>query len=840
MKLNRIASQLAASALLLVLPLGAYSAGLGRLTVNSALGQPLSAEIELLAVDKAELDSLNASLAAGQAFKDAQIEYAPVLSTLKFAVDRKQDGRPVLKITSTRPVNDPFLDMLIELNWASGRLVREYTVLLDPPGVATTQIVAPVMVTAPVAQAPKAATPSPEPKQEPFPAAKPLPVAQAPGKPEDKAAVEPKEAAAEKRPAQQPVRTDMAAPAPDQVRVKRGDTLAGIAMRVKPANISLDQALVSLFNENTKAFVGKNMNRLKAGKTLTVPSEDAMAAVDEKSATREVRLQASDWHIYRTKLAERVAATSPAEPAEKGGQISAGKITPKVEDKAQPAKEVKDVLKLSKSALPPPASTASAVGKGTKEDAAAKDKAAMQEKAKAEAEDLTAREKALKESADRVATLEKQIQDMHELAQMNEKAQAGAETPPAPAPKIEAKPPIEPLQANWYQQILENPLYWGGGLAALGLGGALWWMMTGNRRRKSTTQQFEDSLMSSQGLSPNTVIGAASGGAVNTGDTSFLTDFSQAGLGTIDTHDVDPIAEAEVYMAYGRDAQAEEILKEALNKTPDRHEIRVKLLEIYAARKNTAAFGAVAKDLHDALGHTHSPIWERAAEMGRSIDPGNPLYGGATARRGEGTSVATDEAGAVVAGAMGVAAASGAVAEAVNEMPPAPAMDTVEPAPPTAFETAGEVLDFDQEIARQNTPAAVAPAQANTQHREEAARERVAEAAAVSSKADLDHGLEFDLSGLDIKLPEEDEGDFSMDEVDALSADGKMDFSGLDLNLDQMGGEGDMDEVATKLDLARAYLEMGDKEGAREILQEVLNEGNDRQQNDARSMMAGL
>jgi pilus assembly protein FimV len=130
---------------------------------------------------------------------------------------------------------------------------------------------------------------------------------------------------------------------------------------------------------------------------------------------------------------------------------------------------------------------------------------------------------------------------------------------------------------------------------------------------------MEDSIMSGGDVRPNTIIGGMpAGGSVNTGDTSFLTDFSQAGLGTIDTHDVDPIAEAEVYMAYGRDAQAEEILKEAILKNPDRHEIRVKLLEIYAARRNTAAFEAAAGEFFAALGSKPSPLWDKACEMGRS------------------------------------------------------------------------------------------------------------------------------------------------------------------------------------------------------------------------------
>ncbi|MBW8329312.1 MAG: hypothetical protein K0M48_09225, partial [Thiobacillus sp.] len=550
----------------------AHAAGLGKLSVTSALGQPLAAEIELFAADKAELDSLSASLASDQAFRDARVEFAPVLSSLRFSVEKKSNGKAVLKVTSSRPVNDPFIDMLVELNWASGRLVREYTMLLDPPGMGSPQTVAPISVTPAVAK--------------PAPAAAP----QAPAA-----------SAAAKAPAPTVARKPVPVPraeTPDRVTVKRGDTLTGIASRVRPEGVSLEQTLLGLYRENTQAFDG-NINRLKAGKTLAVPQAEKVAAIPQQEAVRELKLQADDWRAYRQKLAGAVSAAPEAQATP--GQASSGKITPKVEDRAKPAPAARqDVLKLSK--VTPPATAAAGKADETR---------ALQDKLRAQEEDATAREKALRESDQRVAMLEKQIQDMQKLVDMKEKAQNGAPAPvepapaaapapkpeaapvapkpaPAPAPAV-AAPPASPEPAeNWYDPLLANPMYWGGGLAALGLGGVLWWMMAGGgRRRKTGGTALEDSIMTGGDVQPNTVIGAASGGSVNTGDTSFLTDFSQAGLGTIDTHDVDPIAEAEVYMAYGRDAQAEEILKEAINNNPDRHEIRVKLLEIYAARHNT-------------------------------------------------------------------------------------------------------------------------------------------------------------------------------------------------------------------------------------------------------------
>jgi pilus assembly protein FimV len=784
---------------MLTLPAWVHAAGLGKLTVKSALGQPLAAEIELIVADKAELDSLNASLASSQSFKDAQIEIAPVLSTLLFSIEKGAGGRPVLKLTSSKPVNDPFMDMLIELNWASGRLLREYTILLDPPGIAVPQTVSPVAVSVPQAPVQPQVPMAPKPSVVTQNAVSPAPMA---SKPAETAKPVKAPAAAQADEAKPPQMESF-------VRVKRGDSLSKIASQVRPENISLEQVLITMFRENPEAFQGDNMNRLKAGKQLKVPSVAAMASVDPQTARREVSLHAADWQAYRAKLAQSVAE-QPEQEKEAASKTVVGKITPKVEDKAQPkADTAKDVLKLSKAAVP-------AAVPGAAQDKAAKEKA-MQEKALAEEkakaeEDRIAREKAAKESAERAAALEKQIQDMQKLAEMKDKAAAapagsGAKEPAAPvAPKVsKTPPPVEEPQASWFDELLENPIYWIGGLAIVVLGGVLWWMVAGGRlRKKRASDAPTDSLITGGELqSSGAAVGLATGGVVNTGDTSFLTDFSQAGLAEIDTHDVDPIAEADVYMAYGRDAQAEEILKEALNKSPDRHEIRLKLLEIYAARKNVTAYEAVAGELYASLGGQPGTVWDKALEMGRQIDPHNPLYGGSPEPAAELAS--ESEKFEALAGE--------AVAEASEP-------DVTEPSPGAA--ASGDVLEFASESPEPELDLNL-----------ETAEPLVSSEAAEAAEPEKDQGLDFDLSGFDLKIPEET----AKAETPAAPA---MDFSGLDLDLGSADAEEEFDEVATKLDLAKAYLEMGDKEGAREILQEVISEGNDKQKSDAQGIMAGL
>lgn len=808
MKLKRFTTQLVAAGLV-ALPLWAQAAGMGRLSVNSALGQPLTAEIEIFAADQAELESLSANLASDQAFRDARVDFAPVLSTLRFSIERRPGNQAVLKVTSIRPVTDPFIDMLIELNWASGRLVREYTLLLDPPGIAKPQTVAPSVATP--------AAPVPEPVATPAPA--PAPKVDAPTA----------------APAEKPAKSA----APESVTVKQGDTLSGIASRVRPEGVSLEQTLVGLYRENTEAFNG-NINRLKAGKTLNVPSAEQMAAIPQAEAVRELKLQAEDWRAYRQRLA--AAAQAAPEATMAPDTAASGRISPKVEDRAKPAPEAqKDVLKLSKVSPPAPAN-----GKAAAEVASLREQIAAQEaKLRAQEEDATAREKALQEANQRVALLEKQVADMQKLVAMKEQALAEAAKPspvaepapePAPAPEMaapaaetkpEAKPepapavpaarvPVAPAEpeASWYEPLLANPVYWGGGLAAVGLGGVLWWMMAGRRRKTGSATVPDNSLFPGNESRPISVIGAASGASVNTGDTSFLTDFSQAGLGTIDTNDVDPIAEAEVYMAYGRDAQAEEILKEAIARNPDRHEVRVKLLEIYAARRNTTAFASVAGELYAALGSDSHPLWVKACGMGREIDPTNPLYGGAKDDKAPAAAVA---ATASIAGGTVV---FGSEAEAAK-----PA--AVEPEPETRFDT--RVMNF----SASETPAVEAPVFEKAPAFEPAP---VAEEPVTASM-----GLDFELSDLDVPAAANDTVKLDPGMEEENGPDSKFDFSGLDLDLGESGGsELELDEVGTKLDLARAYVEMGDKEGAREILNEVLAEGSEKQKADAEGILSAL
>src|SRR5512139_1000979 len=289
------------------------AAGLGRLSVQSGLGQPLRAELEVTSVGRDEAPTLQVRLAPLSAFRAANLEFNPALTNIRFALDRRPDGTYTVRITSAQPVNEPYLDMMVELTWATGRVVREYTVLLDPPALkGAPDVVAPAAPPAPVATAPlpapRAAAPAP------------APIAAAP------------------------------APAPAATpggtySVKSGDTLGKIANQNRGA-ASLDQMLVALFRANPDAFINKNMNLLRSGAQLTIPSDAEAAALAAPEARREVAAQSADFAQYRSRLAQAAGAApvASAPPAAAGG----GRVTAKVDDKSATATPGGDQLKIAR------------------------------------------------------------------------------------------------------------------------------------------------------------------------------------------------------------------------------------------------------------------------------------------------------------------------------------------------------------------------------------------------------------------------------------------------------------------------------------------------------------
>ena len=823
----------------LVLPVVSYAAGLGRLTVQSGLGEPLRAEVEITSLQRSEADSLTARLGSPEAFRAAGIEYSPTLVSLRVVLDRR-DGRPFLRLTSVRPIDDPFLDLIIELQWATGRLVREYTFLLDPPQYRER----PAAAAAPAPSTALVAKPIPTPAPA-APEARPLPVRPSGG-------------------------------AAGTYEVKRGDTLGKIARENKPEGVTMQQMLVALYRANQGAFIRGNMNLVRAGRILQIPDRETAAGVASVEANSVVRQHTSDFSDYRAKLGAAVAA-QPA--AATPGREATGRITAKPEAPAPGAQ--RDQLKLSKADT----------GKQPSAPAA---RAARED-------DKVASDRALKEAQSRVTDLEKNVGDLQkllemknqQLAQLEQQAKPAATVAPvAPKPAAEAPKPVAEapkpaaeapkpaaeapkpaaetpkpaaeapkpaaaeaakappvatktettkttttakpkpaVEQSLIDEFTANP--WAlGGLAAVILlliaYGAYAW-----RKKKASQSRFQDSVLGATAptLAPAP---APSAQTVETAAAvSAAVAATHAATAAAEGDDVDPIAEADVYLAYGRDAQAEEILNEALSKHPDRVPIHTKLLEIFAHRHDAKGFEKTAKTIRD-LTNGSGPEWEKACALGRSVDPANPLYGGA---------------GMVVAGAAAAAAAG-----------PAPAVDFDLGGPAgEAQPHAAPTLDFD--IGAATTPGG------QTQPFRPGDTvilqpEGVPPAAGAQAKTET---LDFDISALEPAAPAKPEPapapaakdagalDFDLDldlgaqKPAAPAAPPPVDITTISLDLGQpdsaaaaASADPRWQEVATKLDLAKAYQGMGDKDGARELLNEVVAQGDTAQQNEAKQMLAAL
>jgi len=911
-----ITSGLVASAL--ALPGTAFALGLGRLTVDSALGQPLSARIELTSASKDELDSLTARVADPNLYRQNNLTYQGALARTRIVVENV-NGTPYLRVTSPVSVQEPFLDLMVELNWSAGRVVREYTFLLDPPGTGATAIAAepvtPPRTTA--TAAPRAGSARTEPL-----AAAPTPQG--------------------------------AAPAPEgSYTVKRGDTLSKIAGQVKPADITLDQMLVAMFRANENAFDGRNMNRLRTGSILTVPSNADATATQPAEATKLVSVQASDWRTYRDRVAANVPAAEGA-----GGRESGGRIGTSVQEATPAAPAGRDQVRVSR--------------EGRAGRAAA-------------GEDAVARENQLREAQARIAELEKMVQDMRRSLDLRSgtmsqlqadaaKSKAGATTPtptapittaaapsvapapvgaaptapavtppaatppasaapkseppkaaePAPAPAATSEPPKaaepppvvatppaattspaattptdssttsdtakttttdkgkSPTKAptkaptreapGFFEDLLGNMPGWaiGAGVLAIIAGIAV---LVSARRRKTT--KFEDSIISGTDIKTNTVFGSTGGGVVNTGDNSLASDFSREGLGNIDTDEVDPIAEAEVYLAYGRDAQAEEILKDALKKDPQRQEIYLKLLEIHAQHNKPSAFETVASELY-AVSQGQGEVWQKAVALGRQLDPNNPMFSEGGTPPAPLEPRVTD------------------VAHAPMERSPEPVLHAERPLDnmideeisisPTSGAKPKSPADIlagaDDALARSTkTVAPVASAEPQARPRASAADAAGAATAALAgalaaSKISLEsrhaekpeapreapkYDLDFHLDDAEKPAPMKPQSTAPrepvLESVGAAPAQltrpaAALELDKLDLSFDPDRStyedptpsvlDGQWHDAATKLDLAKAYQEMGDLEGAREILQEVLHEGDDQQKSEAQSLLSKL
>ena len=706
-----------------------YALGLGSIDMQSGLNQPMNAVIDLTSASGTDLSEIKITIASKEAHDRSGLTRHRLLSDFKFSVEQDDRGNAFVRVTSTDTVHEPYLEFMLELKWPNGHLLREYTVLVDPP---VTMPATPVAPVAPVSRAPVA--------QAPVRQARP----------------------ATSRTTAAPVRSApaSASTADSYGPVRRNETLWDIASRTRPgSDITVDQMMHALLRENPRAFVDNNINRLKAGVTLKIPDRTTITAISAGEAIAESRRQAQEWQ-----------SGQPA-PAEEAPAVAS---TRSDDDRPEVVTDARLQLTAPEEEAVTGAATASA---GDPQAAAGQTETDIGKQLTLATEEAEASKAEAQELQSRVSDLEKQIETMKRLLELKDNALAGMqdrvasddtaempelvelempqeteiiETGEQAAAEVEEVgevivPEVETAQLagtdtadeprGIVNKLMDNPVLAGlGVLVAMLLGGFLW----ASTRQKSHQSIFDDEMTLEKHM--------ASSSAIKPEPQVSVVDFEVEDLPDEETtsiqgHDEsDPITEADVYLAYGRIQQAQDVLQSALEKTPSDNNLRVKLLEVYHAGGNISAFDREASDFRQTVTED-DPQWLRVASMGFALSPGNELYR---------TAAANSEAAAD--------------------------------------------LDFDMDLSGMDDAGGSDAVDATGQ--------------------ELPESIEFNLD----------------DEVDEIIDDE-------DANEGLLNNE---DEIATKLDLARAYLDMGDPEGARSILDEVMGEGNDDQKREAKEIISQL
>ena len=946
-------------ALLLVMLLAPYRAGalgLGDIKLSSYLNQPLKAEIGVLPAQAGELDDAKISLAPNDAFEKAGIERRAVLDQINFQLVKGADGTHRIEVTTQEPVKEPFLDFVLQITWPKGRLLREYTVLLDPP-VTTGETAPPIQP----AVSGAATIPSDASIQSSAPVSAADQVTTAAGAAAASAAV--------------PTRSIEAKLTHDAYGpTQRTDTLWSIAKTVRPdGSVSVQQVMLALVKKNPDAFYNDNVNTLKAGYILRLPDLALINQVDEADAIRQVKRQYQQWQDMKAgKLPVGGSSSNKVTPDNRPGAGSHAGAA------AQTNPDEQARLKL----LPPDAGQTAAAGTG---GATAADGKPTQDRLASALETSEAQKQENESLRSRINELNDQVASMQRLLalkddtlavlqnKLSETQQAGApavapQTPAASAPQAPAAAVSQPAQAAkpagtprptvvnppvhtapkapppHRGGLLSDPKILGVGGAVALLLGALGWLALRRRKMKVEALMQEEEAQQT-----------ATAAAEESDEKTVRTEeYSPTGgdLLEAEVNEIDPLSEADVYMAYRKYEHAEELLKGAIEQEPNRQELRLKLLEVYAAGENTDAFASEAENFYNEYGGRDNPLWQKVASMGREVQPGHPLFSAdgedemdAVAQAGMETDTDTDtdvpevddsalfsmdveplavdddESEPAFGGDDGVQAPEPGLAEEeltfleaepMEESSDTPQVDeTVAEVGDTAeadtaskdeslaiefepgldkvlsdqdsaskgqddaapFKTGNEI-DFDAMVAsgdQSNAP--VQPVEASSdeplsddledavsldtvdgleeveQAGEETGLDFLADdkdqdgLAAIADDADY---AESDKAGEDNLVSADDQGggklDFDFELGSLATKDKDLDdfFEGLDSGDEAEDGSGGHEEIGTKLDLAKAFIEMGDQDGAKDILKEVVDHGDDDQKQEAQGLLQQL
>ncbi len=885
---------LAVASACMVAPAPLYALGLGAITLHSHLDEKLNADIRLYSENPGELDGALVSLAGPSAFARAGIGRPFILGDLHFKVVHNVKGHPAIQVTSDRPIREPFLDFIVEVGWRNGRILRQYTVLLNPP---TMTALRPAGVH-PAAAAAVTRTPA-------VPVVTPLaggapPVAGVGAPP-------PRRGAVRRAGTPQP-----AGVARGTIRTTRNDTLWGIARRVRPDNrVSIEQMMLALLDANPQAFYDHNINRLKAGYVLRVPDVSQVLGIDPRGALAQVHNQNLLWERYRRRLARAATGVPRAPGAKPGAGVSSA------------AQQEQERLRL----LAPKAGEAVATGApgGTAgmNRGALKDRLALANEAAvskaAEAKNLQGRVNTLQDQVGRLKELlSLKNQQLADLQARSMTGTGAVAVPPAPAKPAAATLPAEASKAapvpesaprhsmapaparvqtpppasrvGSLRELLNNR-----GVLAM-LGGAflalvaLIWLVI--RRRRSTESglplEAESRALADSETNKETD-GETSGTEIFA---QTLGDEQEGSGAAVAEAGGDALAEAEIYLAYGRYEQAAEQLAQAVREEPDRADLKAKLLEAYHALADRDAFESTAEALYADLGDTSHPLWRDVAQWGAELCPDHPLFrreAGAEAESSAGAGSVAEAQGADALPEAGVESTDTeeSTGEAVDELlrslvaelPPQEGDDSATAVAPVDEASAADRPQGLPDVPELETSGDLSEEPSGTQEQGEAdsgaplpgtepetfeeahAPEQAAEEAPIEEAAAVEETPEPAESNViewegglipggaartgEEATGEEATGEEATGEEAATEETVREEAAEGEAAGETAGGAedtvlGEPDEVGTKLDLARAYLDMGDREGARELLAEVIEEGSDPQREEAESLMQQL
>lgn len=918
----------------------AHALGLGEVTLQSALNQPLIAEIELLEVRDLASGEVLPSLASPDAFNKAGVDRQFFLTDLKFTSVVKPNGKSVIRVTSNKPMREPYLNFLVEVLWPNGRLLREYTLLLDPP-LYTPQSVIPATSQLPVA------APAPVPRiqpQAPRPAIAAQPAA-------------PAASTAPAAPAAKPLNGN-------EYKTTANDTLWEIAQRTR-AGGSVHQAMLAIQDLNPDAFIGGNINRLKSGQVLRLPDEQQVKSRAQGEAIAQVAEQNTAWRDGRNVAAsarqldatKRTSAAAAPAKVEAGDSLKlvaadSGKATAGSDKGAADSKALTDKLAVTQESLDSSRRENDELkGRMTdlqsqldklqrliqlKDDQMAKlqaDLAAQNQppvatpvaaEAAAVAEPAPAAVEPAADAAPQdpatapvvpAAPAETDFNYSEEpVAQPEAAAPVAAPEPapvvaPEPAPVVAVAPVVEvpvvaepPAESSPLDDLLANPLLLGvaGGGALLLLLVAL---MMLSRRNALKESELQDQLAADSGSSDlDAGLDLADDSFAGMADELDTQQSDVAKEERVTAQTGDALGEADIYIAYGRFPQAAELLQSAVNDEPQRSDLRLKLMEVYAEMGDRNGFARQDSELREIGGSAAELDQIKARYPAMAVAAGVGVAVAASAEVGLDAfsldDLAFDEPSPKVAAgdqddAFDLslddleseldrdlqASSSNASLDDLDSLSLDSDLDFSSPVEQAnskkddldfdlsltdsndgGLDLSDDMADFSLDLDTPAKPTTAAEDDFLLSLDDEPAPAKVltepsSELPAQETDGEFDLSADFDLS-LSDEAPAQPSSDSFAAHLDEVSTELDLLSDDLDQPADrvapvsaaaaEMDNDDDFDflsgtdETATKLDLARAYIDMGDTEGARDILDEVVTEGNEGQQLEARELIAKL